>query len=135
MDLRTPLLGVACGVTTFLLVGAGTIEALATQYGGPGVGILGVFAGALGGLGVAVLVGVTADRLRGWAATAVVGYGAFGAGFLGVAALRYVNVPGADDLFAFPVHLATSLVVAVAAAALDHRSRPGRPSPGGSTRP
>lgn len=124
MNLRAPLLGVACGVTTLLVVGALTITALSGPFGdSPGVGILGLFAGLFAGLTAAVVVGVGADRLAGWRLSALVAYGAFGTAFLLVAGLQYVNVPGADDLFTFPVHLATSALLAAAVTLLDARRR------------
>lgn len=124
INTRPPVLGVACGITTLLLVGALTISVLGSQYGeSPGVGILGLFSGVVAGLIAAVVVGVTADRFEGWAASALVAYGTFGAAFLGIAGVQYVNVPGADDLFAFRIHLLTSLLLAVVVAGVDHRGR------------
>jgi hypothetical protein len=117
---RYLLVGAAAAVTTFLLVGAVTIETLAGLYGdSPGVGILGVFAGFAGALVAGLLVVARGDRLRGVAAAALVAYGTLGSSFLAIALLQYVNVPGADAVFTFPVHLGTSVLLAVVAGALD----------------
>lgn len=132
MNARTVALALASAVTTFLLVGAATIALSATQFGdSPGVGILGVFAGVLGGLLALVLVAAFGGRLSGAPVAALVGYGTFGVAFLGIAGLSYVNVPGADAVFTFPVHLGTSAVLAVvaAAAAFARRGRPLRTDP------
>ncbi|WP_254537584.1 permease [Halomarina litorea] len=124
MNLRTVTLGLASAVTTFLLVGAILLEVLGGLYGeSPGVGILGVSVGFAAGLGAGVVVAATADRLSGVTAAALIAYGAFGVAFLAVAGLRYVNVPGADEVFTLPVHLAVSLVVALVAAALAERTQ------------
>lgn len=124
MNARTPALSVACGITTLLLVGASSIAFLSSQYGdGPGIGILGVVSGLVAGLLAAVVVGVTADRTEGWLATALVAYGTFGATFLGIGGLQYLNVPGADGLFPFRIHLLTSVLLAVVAAGVEHRGR------------
>lgn len=59
--------------------------------------------------------------------TALIVYASFGVVFVGIAGLSYVNVPGADSVFTFPVHVGTSLLLALAAAALaTHRRAPGR---------
>lgn len=101
-----------------------TLVVLSGQYGeSPGVGILGVFAGFLAAVVAAVAVWAFADRLSGVAAATLVAYGTFGVAFLGIAGLRYVNVPGADDLFTFPVHLGASLLVAVVVTILAGRER------------
>jgi len=124
MNPRYFLLGLASAVTTFLLAGAVTIEILSTWYGeSPGVGILGVGVGVVVALLVGTVVTFTGDRLSGWRAAALVAYGAFGVAFLAIAGLSYVNVPGADEVFTFPVHIAASLVIAIVAAILASRGR------------
>lgn len=111
MKVRTIVLAVGAAITTFLLVGATTIELLGAGEA-PGIGIIGVFVGFLTGLLAGAAVGAFATRLSGLAATALVGYAAFGITFMLIAGLRYVNVPGADDVFTFPVHVGISIVVA-----------------------
>jgi hypothetical protein len=125
MNARNSLLGLASAVTTFLLVGAATIATLSGQYGdSPGIGIIAVFVGVVAGLLVGGGVAFAAGRLTGLARAAVVAYGTFGVTYLAVAGLSYVNVPGADDVFTFPVHLAVSLAFAAAAAAFVGRGSP-----------
>jgi hypothetical protein len=126
MNVRTGLLALAAAVTTFLLFGAAAIAVLGGRFGeSPGVGILGVAAGALAAAVALVAVAVLADRFRGVPRAALVAYGTFGVAFLAIAAMQYVDVPGADDLFAFEVHLAVSLVAAVVTGAVT-LARPGR---------
>ncbi|OTF01790.1 permease [Halorubrum sp. SD683] len=115
MNARTVALALGTAVTTFLLVGAATIELLGAGEA-PGIGIIGVFAGFVAGLAAGVLVGVASDRIAGVPAAALLGYAAFGTTFLAIAAMSYVNVPGVDDVFTFPVRLGVSAVVAVVAA-------------------
>ncbi|MFW5911400.1 MAG: permease [Halolamina sp.] len=115
MNARSVALGLGTAVTTFLLVGAGTIELLGGGEA-PGIGILGVFAGLVAGVLAGGLVGVGGDRLSRVPAAAMVGYAAFGVTFLVIAGMSYVNVPGADETFTFTVHLVVSGVVAVVAA-------------------
>lgn len=124
MNSRSLLLALGASVTTFLLAGAAAIESLGTAFGGPGVGILGVAAGLFLGLLVAVAVALTAHRLPGRWRTLLAGYGSFGVAFLAVAALRYVNAPGADEAFTFPVHVATSVLVALVVVVVTGRRRP-----------
>jgi hypothetical protein len=125
MNYRDVLLGVACGVTTFLFAGAGTIVAIGDRFGdSPGVGILAVGAGLFAGLLAAFLGTIASDRLSGVPARALLAYGVFGVTFLGIAALQYVNVPGADAVFSFPVHLGVSVLVAVLAGVFGQRESP-----------
>lgn len=115
---RSLLLALASGVTTLLVAGAVAIEvAGASGLGGPGVGILGVLAGLVAALLAAVVVGLLAvsERLSRTALAALVAYGTFGVAFLGVAALRYVNVPGADETLSMPIQIGLSLGCALAA--------------------
>lgn len=125
MNLRSVILGAGTAITTFLLAGAATIELLGAGEA-PAVGLIGVFVGVLAGLLAGAIVGAYADRLSGIAATALVAYATFGAVFVAIAGLSYVNVPGADDLFTFPIHLATSVVVALAVALLTGRGSFGK---------
>ncbi len=125
MNGRTLSLGLASAVTTFLVAGAVTITLLGDLYGeSPGVGIIGVAVGVIAAIAAGAAVSLAADRLSGRFETALVAYGTFGVAFLAVAGVRYVNVPGADAVFTFPVHVAVSLVVALLAAALAGRGRP-----------
>lgn len=121
MNARTVALALGTAVTTFLLVGAVTIELLGAGEA-PGIGIIGVFAGLVAGLAAGVLVGVASDRIAGVPAAALLGYAAFGTTFLAIAAMSYVNVPGVDDVFTFPVRLVVSAVVAALATAYGERS-------------
>lgn len=118
MNLRSVALGIGIAITTFLLAGAATIELLGAGEA-PAVGIIGVFVGVLSGLLAGAIVSAYADRISGMAATALVAYGTFGIVFVAIAGLSYVNV--LDDVFTFPVHLATSVVVALAVALLAGR--------------
>lgn len=127
MNLRTVTLGAGAAVTTFLLVGAGTIELLGAGEA-PGIGIIGVAVGLFGGLLVGVAVAVAGDRLSGLPSLALVGYATFGVAFVAVAGMRYVNVPGADELFTFPVHLGVSVGAAVIVAVLAARGEAGESS-------
>jgi hypothetical protein len=114
MNARTVAIALGSAVTTFLLVGAMTIELLGAGEA-PGIGILGVFAGLVAGLVTGGLVAVTGDRIAGLLAAVLVGYATFGVTFLAIAGMRYINVPGVDDVFTFHVHLGVSAVVAVIA--------------------
>jgi len=132
MNLGNFSLGAASAVTTFLLAGALSISVLGGLYGdSPGVGILGVLAGLVAGVGAGVAVVLSANRLAGVPAAALVAYATFGVAFLAIAGLSYVNVPGADAVFTFPVHLGTSAVVAVVVAvgAFVRRKRQGGAKP------
>jgi len=123
MNARTVAIALGTAVTTFLLVGAVTIELLGAGEA-PGIGILGVFAGFVAGVVAGVLVAVAGDRITGLPAAALVGYATFGTTFLAIAGMSYVNVPGVDDVFTFPVRLGVSAVVAVVAAlATGYRKR------------
>lgn len=112
MNTRTLLLGVGTAITTFLLAGAAAIELLGAGEA-PAVGILGVFVGLVAGLLAGGIVGVAADRLSRLPAALLVGYAAFGVAVIAIAGMSYVNVPGADDVFTFPVHIGVSVVVAI----------------------
>ncbi|WP_423746809.1 permease (plasmid) [Haladaptatus sp. SPP-AMP-3] len=131
MNARAILFGIASAVTTVLLAGAATIELLSALYGeNPGVGMLGLVVGLAVGASVGAGVAVTAGRFSGISLSALVAYATFGVAFLAIAGLRYVNAPGADALFTFPVHLAVSLLLALAFAVLTTRGlvRGVRPS-------
>ncbi|GAB3410888.1 hypothetical protein GCM10027435_01930 [Haloparvum alkalitolerans] len=112
MSARAIVLGLGTAITTFLLAGAATIELLGAGEA-PGIGIIGVFVGFVAGLLAGGITGVYADRLPGIAASALHAYAAFGIAFLAIAGLRYVNVPSADAVFTFPVHVGASLVIAI----------------------
>lgn len=115
MNARTVALAFGSAVTTFLVVGAVTIELLGAGEA-PGIGILGVFVGLVAGLIAGGLVGVAGGRIAGVPAAVLVGYATLGTTFLAIAGMSYVNVPGVDDVFTFPVRLGVSAVVAVVAA-------------------
>ncbi|WP_277555469.1 permease [Halobaculum limi] len=121
-------LALASGVTTLLVAGTVAIEAsTASGLGGPGVGILGVLVGLVAALLAAIAVGllVASERLPPSAMAVLVAYGTFGVAFLAVAALRYVNVPGADETLSMPIQVGLSLVCALAAGVV--AARGGRP--------
>lgn len=115
MNIRTLALGAGTAVTTFMLAGAATIELLGAGEA-PGIGILGVLVGFIAGLLAGGVVAVAADRLSRSPAALLVGYATFGVAVLAIAGMSYVNVPGADDVFTFPVHIGVSVVVAIIAA-------------------
>ncbi|WP_324758503.1 permease [Haloarcula montana] len=125
MNPRTISLGLGTALSTFLLAGATTIELLGAGEA-PGIGILGVFVGIIAGLLAGGVVSVSADRLSGIAASALVAYATFGVAFVTIAGIRYVNVPFADDVFTFAVQIGVSVVLAVAVALLTRHKRSGR---------
>ena len=120
MNARTITLGVGTAVTTFLLAGAATIELLGAGES-PGIGIIGVLVGLVVGLLAGGIVSGYAHRLTGIAVPVLVGYATLGIAFIAIAGMRYVNVPGADDVFTFPVHLSVSVVAAAVVALLAAR--------------
>lgn len=125
MNLRSLTLGLGTAVTTFLLAAAAAIEFAPAAWGdSPGVGIVGVFVGLILGLTVGVVVAFRTGRFSRLQTAAVVGYAALGLTFLAIAAMSYVNVPGVDEMFTFPVQLGVSVLVAVVAGLLTAR-RPG----------
>lgn len=105
------------GATTFLLVGATTIEAVMATIGGDiGPGIIGVVVGVLAGLVAVVAVALSWDRLANREHAVLVAYASFGLTLLMLAALSYVNVPGADEYLGFERNLVIAFVVALGAA-------------------
>lgn len=128
MNVRTVALGLGAAITTFLLVGAATIQWLGPGEA-PAIGIIGVFVGFVAGVLAGGIVTIYAERLAGLLWTVLVGYATFGILFIAIAAMRYVNLPGADDLFTFPIHLGVSLGAAIVLALLvSQRSVGQRPS-------
>lgn len=124
MNAGTLLLGLGIAVTTFLLAGAASIELAPAAWGdSPGVGIFAVFVGFVVGLLAGGVVAVRADRVSRVTLSALVGYAALGVAFLAIAAMSYVNVPGVDEVFTFPVQLGVSLLVAIVVAILVGRGR------------
>lgn len=124
MNAGTLLLGLGIAVTTFLLAGAASIELAPAAWGdSPGVGIVAVFVGFVVGLLAGGVVAVRADRVSRVTLSALVGYAALGVAFLAIAAMSYVNVPGVDEVFTFPVQLGVSLLVAIVVAILVGRGR------------
>lgn len=104
-------------VTTFLLVGAATIEAVTAATGADvGPGIVGVFAGLAAGLTAAAAVSWRWSTLADRGRAVLLAYAAFGLTIVFLAALSYVNVPGADAYLGLQVNLVIAAVVAVAAA-------------------
>jgi hypothetical protein len=125
MNARIVALGAGTAVTTFLLAGAATVELLGAGEA-PAIGIIGVFIGVVAGLLAGVIVSVYADRLSGIAALILVAYVTFGVAFVAIAGMRYVNVPYADTVFTFPVHIGVSVMAAVVIALLAIRGRLGK---------
>jgi uncharacterized membrane protein len=120
---------VGAAVTTFLLVGVVTIEAVTAAVGGDiGPGIVGVFAGVVTGLAAVVAVSWRWPSLADRARTVLLAYAAFGLTIVFLAALSYVNVPGADAYLGFEVNLVIAAVVAVAAALGRWQTRPRSPA-------
>lgn len=128
MNIRTIAIGAGTAITTFLLAGAATIELLGAGEA-PGIGILGVFVGLVAGLLAGGIVVVAADGLSRGPAALLVGYAAFGVAVLAIAGMSYVNVPGADDVFTFPVHIGASVGVAILFALAAWQGRLGGRSP------
>lgn len=119
MNARTLILGLGTAVTTFLLVGGASIELAPAAWGdNRSVGILAVFTGFVVGMLAGGAVAYRADLVARLTQAALVGYAALGVTFLAIAVMSYVNVPGADELFTFPVQLGVSLLVAVVLAVL-----------------
>jgi len=114
---RRIALGIGTAVTTFLLAAVVVIESLGGGEA-PGIGILGVLGGLVAGLLAGALVVASADRLSGVATAALATYATLGPAFVAIAGLSYANVPGADAVFTFPVHVGTSVVLAVVAGLL-----------------
>jgi hypothetical protein len=125
MNVRTIVLGAGTAVTTFLLTGAATIELLGAGES-PAIGIVGVIVGLAIGVLAGGIVSVFADHLSGITTSTLVAYATFGVAFVAIAGLSYVNVPGADDVFSFPVHIGVSFVAALVVAVLAGRRNPGK---------
>jgi hypothetical protein len=115
MNRRTLGLAIGSAITTFLLVGAATIELLGAGEA-PGIGIVGVFVGVVAGLIAGGVVSGYGNRVAGLTERALIAYATFGIVFVGLAGIRYVNVPGADDVITFPVQIGVSVLGAVALA-------------------
>lgn len=114
-----PKLVTAAGaaVTTFLLVGAATIEALLATIGDDiGPGIVGVFVGVVAGLTVAAAVSWRWPMLGERGRTALLAYAAFGLTIVFLAFLSYVNTPGVDAYLGLQTNLVTAAAVALVAA-------------------
>lgn len=103
-------------VTTFLLAGATTIEAVTAAVGGDiGPGIVGVFVGVVAGLVAGWTVSWRWPRLDRRARSVLLGYGAFGLTLVFLAFLSYVNTPGVDEYLGFQANLVIAAVVAAVA--------------------
>ncbi|NIS37094.1 MAG: permease [Actinobacteria bacterium] len=118
MNLQRPVAVAGAAVTTFLLVGAATLEAVfAATRADVGPGIVGVLVGVAAGLVAATLVASRWRRVGPRGRSLLLGYAAFGLTVVFLAGLSYVNVPGADDLLSVPVDVAIAAAVAVLVAA------------------
>ena len=124
MNTRSLSLGVGSALTTFLVAGVATIELMGAGEA-PGIGIIGVFAGVVSGLVIGALGRLNAARFSGIIESLLVSYATFGVAFFAIAGMRYVNVPGADDVFSFPVHIGGSVVAALVVASLAGRGSLG----------
>jgi hypothetical protein len=100
-----------------MLVGATTIELLGAGEA-PGIGIVGVFVGLIAGVIAGGVVSGYGTQVVGVTERALIGYATFGIVFLALFGMRYVNVPGADDVISFPVQIGVSLLGAAVLAAL-----------------
>lgn len=120
-------------VTTFLLVGAATIEAVTAATGADiGPGIIAVFAGVAAGLVAAMLVSWRWATLREWHRSVLLGYAAFGLTMVFLAFLSYVNTPGVDDYLSIDRNLVIAALTAAIVAIWGGTSpsRGPRPEPG-----
>lgn len=127
MDLQKLVTVAGAAVTTFLVAGAATIEAVTAAVGGDiGPGIIGVFVGVVAGLLAAWAVAWRWSRLDRPGRSLLLGYGAFGLTLLFLAFLSYVNTPGVDEYLGFQANLVIAAIVAVAAAtgSWQRRTRP-----------
>jgi len=119
------------GVTTFLVVGAATIEAVTAAVGGEiGPGIVGVLVGFVTGLALLLAVRSRWDRFTERTLTLLLAYAVFGLTVVFLAALSYVNVPGADQYLNVTLNLVIALVVALLVALAESRHWFGRPTAG-----
>ena len=101
-------------VSTFLLVGAATIEVVfAATRADVGPGIIGVFAGVVAGLVAASLVASRWGRASPRGRSVLLGYAAFGLTVVFLASLSDVNVPGADAVLSVRRNVAIGVAVAV----------------------
>lgn len=115
MDSRPLAVAIGAGVTTFLAVGAATIELVGVDIV---AGIVGVLVGALAAVVAAVLVALRGRQLGAAGQSLLVGYAAFGVTYLVLAALAYVNAPGARSVLTVRRQIAVGAVVAVVVAAV-----------------
>jgi hypothetical protein len=63
-------------------------------------------------------VTVFGSRLTTIPTVALVAYATFGVTFLGLVALRYVNVPSADEMLTFPIRVGFSLIFTIVTAVM-----------------
>jgi hypothetical protein len=116
MNFNTFAAVAGAAVTTFLLVGAATIEAVTATTGADiGPGIIGVFAGIAAGLAAATLVSWRRPALREWHRSVLLGYAAFVLTMVLLGFLSYVNTPGVDDSLSIDRNL---LIAALTAAVI-----------------
>lgn len=117
VNARALYLGVGTAITSFLLAAGMTIELLGA--GEPlGIGILGTVGAVLAGLLAGGIVAASADRVSGIGVSIFVAYATFGIVFVAIAGMRSVTATSADDVFSFPIHVGTSVMVAIAVALL-----------------
>jgi hypothetical protein len=125
VNLRILALSVGAAITSFVVVGATTIELLGAGEA-PGIGIIGVFVGLVAGVIAGGLVSGYGNRIVGVTERALIGYATFGVVFVALFGMRYVNVPGADDVITFPVQIGVSLLGAAVLGALGPMLRDDR---------
>ncbi len=107
MDLRQLLTVVGAGLTTFLLVAVGVIEALNMEFSA----IIGLPVGLLAGLVVLVILWVRLDGLSVGVRRALSAYAGFGLAVLGFFVLRYVNI--GREILTVDVIVGLGIVLAV----------------------
>lgn len=113
---------IGAAVTTFLVVGAATIEALTAAVGGEiGPGIVGVVAGAVAALVAAVVVVSRWDGLTRRGRCVLLGYGTFGLTLLFLAFLSYVDAGRVDENLGVGGTLSVAAVVALVTAVVGWR--------------
>ena len=130
MNLQKYVAVAGAAVTSFLLVGAATIEVVyAATQADVGPGIIGVFAGVVAGLIAATLVTWRWGAVAEWVRSTLLGYAAFGLTILFLAFLSYVNTPGVDTY----LDLRTNVVIGAAVAVVVAIGRRGLVRPTAAT--
>lgn len=106
MNLRHLLTAVGAGITTFLVVAVLVIELLAIEFSA----IVGIPLGLLAGLVVTIGLAVSFDNLNVNTHRAVSVYGTFGLAMLVMLAARYANLGLSRDVLSIPVMVSVGIV-------------------------